>query len=78
MKNNRVRQGRLTLVSLHKQDVEGGGTMVSFYQIGANTKKMCAKKTLNKKISIKFLKKLKPRTSKLSKKFLFSNGMLLF
>ena len=48
-----------------------GGTMVSFHLIGANTQKMCAKKSLNKKFSLKFLIKLKPRTSKPSKKFLF-------
>ena len=52
--------------------------MVSFHQIGANTKKMCAKKSLNKKNSLKFLIKLKPRTSKPSKKFLFCNDMLPF
>ena len=51
----------------------GGGTMVKFHQIGANTKKMCAKKSLNEKISLKFLTKLKPRTSKPSKKSFLVN-----
>ena len=34
----------------HVMGIPGrGGTMVSFHQIGANTKKICAKKSLNKK-----------------------------
>ena len=41
----------------------GGGTKVSFYQIGANIKNMCLNELLQK-ILLNFLLKIKPRINK--------------